>query len=475
MCTGRTAAPGRWSPTTTGPRRSRRPPRSSPSSAGPGSRSRWTTSTPAQVGALADRIEPGPRPARRPGERHLGRRGAQGRSGRLGHADLGARPRRGTADPAAGDRHPPDHLAPPAPAARRAAGWAVVEVTDGTTAYNADRYRISVFYDLAKVAVNRLAFSQGHELAPHGGTAVAHHPRLAALRDDAGGLPHHRGDWRDARHGRRAAGAARLRALGVAALRGTGGRGPRRRSRPGPLERAVGRLRARWPVSTGSPTSTAPSPTSGRSSRPPTQPIRGPGRPITGAQTVRDAMPGDHHHEAERANAAERANGTCTSSPSRVRPGRDRAARALHLGAAGARGHRSPLARRAGGAAARVRGRRTARHRAPPPAPAAPRRRSSPRTSRAPGYRARAGGFRPPGGPSAAGRDDASRRPWTPPAPRFRTRTSAVRLIVARCSVTYEGRLGAAPRRGHPAHRPQGRRQHRGPLATPRRTSRSTG
>ena len=52
-------------------------------------------------------------------------------------------------------------------------GGLVVEVTDGTAAYNAARYRISVFYDLAKVAVTRLAFSQGHELAPHGGTAVA--------------------------------------------------------------------------------------------------------------------------------------------------------------------------------------------------------------------------------------------------------------------------------------------------------------
>jgi NAD(P)-dependent dehydrogenase (short-subunit alcohol dehydrogenase family) len=52
-------------------------------------------------------------------------------------------------------------------------GGLVVEVTDGTTDYNASHYRISVFYDLAKVAVNRLAFSQGHELAPHGGTAVA--------------------------------------------------------------------------------------------------------------------------------------------------------------------------------------------------------------------------------------------------------------------------------------------------------------
>jgi NAD(P)-dependent dehydrogenase (short-subunit alcohol dehydrogenase family) len=52
-------------------------------------------------------------------------------------------------------------------------GGLVVEVTDGTTDYNASHYRISVFYDLAKVAVNRLAFSQGHELEPHGATAVA--------------------------------------------------------------------------------------------------------------------------------------------------------------------------------------------------------------------------------------------------------------------------------------------------------------
>ncbi|AYN32819.1 short-chain dehydrogenase [Streptomyces albus] len=52
-------------------------------------------------------------------------------------------------------------------------GGLVVEMTDGTTAHNAERYRLSVFYDLAKASVNRLAFSQGHELAAHGGTAVA--------------------------------------------------------------------------------------------------------------------------------------------------------------------------------------------------------------------------------------------------------------------------------------------------------------
>src|SRR5258707_9962874 len=37
-----------------------------------------------------------------------------------------------------------------------------VEVTDGTKEYNDDTYRISVFYDLSKVAVNRLGYSIGH-------------------------------------------------------------------------------------------------------------------------------------------------------------------------------------------------------------------------------------------------------------------------------------------------------------------------
>ena len=43
-------------------------------------------------------------------------------------------------------------------------------MTDGTAEYNATNYRVSFFYDLAKVAVNRLAWSQGHELEPHGAT-----------------------------------------------------------------------------------------------------------------------------------------------------------------------------------------------------------------------------------------------------------------------------------------------------------------
>jgi len=55
----------------------------------------------------------------------------------------------------------------------RRPGGLLVELTDGTAEYNATRYRITVFYDLAKASVLRLAFSQGHELAGHGGTAVA--------------------------------------------------------------------------------------------------------------------------------------------------------------------------------------------------------------------------------------------------------------------------------------------------------------
>ena len=55
----------------------------------------------------------------------------------------------------------------------REPGGLVVEMTDGTREYNATNYRVSTFYDLAKSAILRLAFSQGEELAPHGCTTVA--------------------------------------------------------------------------------------------------------------------------------------------------------------------------------------------------------------------------------------------------------------------------------------------------------------
>ncbi|MEV6517140.1 SDR family oxidoreductase [Micromonospora chalcea] len=76
-------------------------------------------------------------------------------------------------------------------------GGLVVEVGDGTKEHNDSEYRLSVFYDLAKVSVNRLGFSQAHELAPHGCTAVALTPGW--LRSEA--MLEHYGvteaTWRD--------------------------------------------------------------------------------------------------------------------------------------------------------------------------------------------------------------------------------------------------------------------------------------
>jgi NAD(P)-dependent dehydrogenase (short-subunit alcohol dehydrogenase family) len=83
-------------------------------------------------------------------------------------------------------------------------GGLLVEVTDGTAGYNASHYRISTFYDLAKIAVTRLAFSQGHELRSHGATAVAVTPgwlRSEMMLDNYG-VSEPR--WRDALDPRRA-------------------------------------------------------------------------------------------------------------------------------------------------------------------------------------------------------------------------------------------------------------------------------
>ncbi|BCP56358.1 short-chain dehydrogenase [Kaistia sp. 32K] len=52
-------------------------------------------------------------------------------------------------------------------------GGLLVEMTDGTAEYNATRYRLSPFYDLAKTAVNRMGWSHARDLAPHGATAVS--------------------------------------------------------------------------------------------------------------------------------------------------------------------------------------------------------------------------------------------------------------------------------------------------------------
>jgi NAD(P)-dependent dehydrogenase (short-subunit alcohol dehydrogenase family) len=80
----------------------------------------------------------------------------------------------------------------------RRPGGLVVEVTDGTADYNAEHYRVSLFYDLAKTSVTRMAWGQAQELRPHGGTAVALTPGW--MRSEAM-LDHHRvseSNWRAA-------------------------------------------------------------------------------------------------------------------------------------------------------------------------------------------------------------------------------------------------------------------------------------
>jgi NAD(P)-dependent dehydrogenase (short-subunit alcohol dehydrogenase family) len=52
-------------------------------------------------------------------------------------------------------------------------GGLVVEMTDGTAEYNQANYRLSLFYDLAKTSVVRMAWALAQELRPHQCTAVA--------------------------------------------------------------------------------------------------------------------------------------------------------------------------------------------------------------------------------------------------------------------------------------------------------------
>ena len=123
--------------------------------------------------ALADRVRDDYGAHRHPGQRHLGRRGAQGAAADWNRPiwehdlDDGLRILRLGVD----THLITSHCLLPLLIARP--GGLLVEVTDGTAEYNAEHYRISVFYDLAKVAVNRIAYRQGHELAPFGATAVA--------------------------------------------------------------------------------------------------------------------------------------------------------------------------------------------------------------------------------------------------------------------------------------------------------------
>ena len=79
----------------------------------------------------------------------------------------------------------------------REPGGLVVEMTDGTAEYNQANYRLSIYYDLVKTSVQRMAWALARELAPHGSTAVALTPGW--LRSEMM-LEHHgvtEENWRD--------------------------------------------------------------------------------------------------------------------------------------------------------------------------------------------------------------------------------------------------------------------------------------
>jgi NAD(P)-dependent dehydrogenase (short-subunit alcohol dehydrogenase family) len=77
-------------------------------------------------------------------------------------------------------------------------GGLLVEVTDGTAEYNARNYRLSPFYDLAKMAVIRMAWAHAKDLARHGATSVALTPGWlrSELMLDVFGVTEE--NWRDA-------------------------------------------------------------------------------------------------------------------------------------------------------------------------------------------------------------------------------------------------------------------------------------
>ncbi|WP_026066399.1 SDR family oxidoreductase [Actinoalloteichus spitiensis] len=77
-------------------------------------------------------------------------------------------------------------------------GGLLVEVTDGTVEYNERNYRVSPFYDLAKVAVNRMAWAHARDLVKHEATAVSLTPgwmRSEMMLDHYGVREE---NWRDA-------------------------------------------------------------------------------------------------------------------------------------------------------------------------------------------------------------------------------------------------------------------------------------
>ena len=70
-------------------------------------------------------------------------------------------------------------------------------MTDGTAEYNATHYRLSPFYDLAKIAVTRMAWAHSKDLEKHGATSVSITPGWlrSEMMLDAFGVTEE--NWRD--------------------------------------------------------------------------------------------------------------------------------------------------------------------------------------------------------------------------------------------------------------------------------------
>jgi NAD(P)-dependent dehydrogenase (short-subunit alcohol dehydrogenase family) len=77
-------------------------------------------------------------------------------------------------------------------------GGLLVEVTDGTAEYNATHYRLSPFYDLAKVAATRMARGHAQDLTKHGSTAVSITPGWMRSEMMLGHYGVTEENWRDA-------------------------------------------------------------------------------------------------------------------------------------------------------------------------------------------------------------------------------------------------------------------------------------
>ena len=77
-------------------------------------------------------------------------------------------------------------------------GGLLVEVTDGTAEYNADHYRLSPFYDLAKTAAIRMAWAHAKDLARYGATAVSITPGWMRSEMMLGHYDVSEENWRDA-------------------------------------------------------------------------------------------------------------------------------------------------------------------------------------------------------------------------------------------------------------------------------------